>query len=212
MNRKPKCKQCGERFVPFYNNSLQKYCMNYPKCREAQSNYAKKQKDKQDNKDWKKRKKDMDIKVNPKKYKGQLQDEINKLARKIDFYFNMPCICTKKPYQGQVDAAHYHNVGGHENIRFNLHNIHSSRAHSNQYDPNHKTDYKAGLISRYGNEYYEYVEYELNLKYKELHITSQEVYEKLAIVRKINREFDTYVLFDPKSARDMFNKMIGIYK
>lgn len=201
---KRQCKNCGEVFQK--KRPLQMTC-GYACALE----YANEQKQKKAKKEWSERKKELKPKLYAKKYRNQLQSEINKLARNIDAYFNLPCIDCGKPYTGQIDGAHFHNVGGNEHLRYNLHNIHSARAHCNQYDSEHKKRYPEGLRKRYGKYYLEYVEYELRNEYKELKLTEQEIYEKLKLVRKINRNFNTYSLTSPIAARTYFNIIIGIY-
>ena len=45
INRLPKCKECKDRFVPYNNNSLQKFCMNKDKCIEAHLKFCKDKKE-----------------------------------------------------------------------------------------------------------------------------------------------------------------------
>lgn len=162
-------------------------------------------------KKWKKEKKAKDPELNPTKYKGLLQAEINKLARMIDARFNYLCIDCGKPYGKQTDASHFHAVGGHENIRYNLNNIHSARSYCNQYLGGRQKQYGEGLIKRYGQSYFDYVDTQMGLQYKSIQLKWNEIEEKLKIVRKIIREFDNYELVDGIQARDLFNNLIGIY-
>lgn len=201
----PRCKVCKIKFEPKFFN--QKVCLN-AECVLKHSKEVKA-------KEWAKRKKVKKIVLNVKKNKSYLQDEINKLARKIDSYFEYDCVCCGKPFQGQIDGAHFHNVGGNENIRFNLHNIHAARGFCNKHDVgNHKANYPTGLTERYGKEYFDMVN-GLGLEYKYLGLTEVEVHEKLKVVRKINREFDQMIKgndVDGSMARSYFNGLIGIYK
>jgi len=145
-----------------------------------------------------------------KEYKAQLQREINKLARMIDTKFNYQCIDCGADYGGQADGAHFHSVGSNSTLRYNLHNIHKSRSFCNKYSDIHKQGYEKGLVDRYGFEYANYVEF-LPLKYKTIKLTEHDIVDKLKIVRKVIREFDTYEFSDGKEGRDMFNELIGIY-
>lgn len=140
-----------------------------------------------------------------------LQKAVNQLARKIDEHFSFNCIDCNKPFNELIDAAHLHNSQGNENIRFNLHNLHSARRHCNFYNSEHKVGYRVGLEQRYGKEYLEMVE-NLGLKYPHIGLNHVEISEKLAIVRKLIRDFDTFILTDGSQARTMFNKIIGIYE
>jgi hypothetical protein len=177
-------------------------------CRMAHVEWSKEQLRKR----WRKEKKEKAPELNPTKYKGLLQAEINKLARMIDTRFNYLCIDCENPYGKQTDASHYHAVGGHENIRYNLNNIHSARSYCNRYLGGRHKQYGEGLVKRYGQSYFDYVDTQMGLQYKSVQLKANEIEAKLKIVRKIIREFDNYELVDGIEARDMFNKIIGIYK
>jgi len=146
------------------------------------------------------------------KRKLDLQKEINKLSRMIDKHLGFKCIDCDNPFGKQTDAAHLHNVQGNENIRYNLHNLHSARTHCNKFSSEHKVGYRKGIAKRYGNEYLDFIDVELPKKYKYLGLLDSEVKEKLAIVRKLIRDFKTYELKNGIQAREMFNNKIGIYK
>jgi len=144
--------------------------------------------------------------------KIDLQKDINKLSRLIDSKFNYKCIDCDNDFGKQTDAAHLHNVSGNENIRYNLHNLHSARSHCNRYSSEHKVGYRIGIEKRYGKEYLNYIKIEMPLKYKYIGLLDNEVKEKLKIVRKLIRDFETFDLKDGIHARNIFNKIIGIYK
>lgn len=208
----PKCKYCKIPFEPRYFN--QKYCLHNEECISASYKYAIDKVNKAKKKEYKQKK----IELNPKKGISYLQDEINKLARMIDKHFNYSCIdCGKRLDYNKpiaVNGAHRFNVGGNENIRFNLHNIHSSTQWCNCYNTEHKTGYDKGLITRYGNEYFEYIHFEMPLKYKSLKLKSNEIEEALKITRKLIRDFDNHISendLDGSMLRSHFNKLIGIY-
>jgi len=156
--------------------------------------------------------KEAEKKKNVPKRKQDLQKEINILSRKIDSHFNYKCVDCGNPFGKKTDAAHLHNVSGNENIRYNLHNLHSARSHCNRFSSEHKVGYRKGILERYNRTYLNYIDFEIPLKYKYLGLLDSEVEEKLKIVRKINRTFDTYQLKDGIQARNLFNKIIGIYK
>ena len=201
--KQKKCKMCPTYFTP--KNSFQKVCS--PKCA---IEYAKQQRIKKNRKERRQKLPEL----YPTKYRGLLQTEVNKLAREIDIACGFStCIDCGETLVGigQVDAAHFHNSKNHGNIRYNLHNIHSARSSCNFYSDSHKQGYKQGLAKRYGKVYLERVK-GLDKLYSDIKLTNKEVAEKLKIVRKINREFDTYKINDGISARDMFNEIIGIYK
>ena len=142
-----------------------------------------------------------------------LQDEVNKLSRMIDAHFNYKCIDCGKPYGKQTDGAHFHSRGNNKSNAYNLHNLHSARAHCNQYSAEHKPGYRIGLENRYGIEYKEYVEFEIVRLYPVIKLTQIEYKEALKKTRKCIREFDNLIgnYLDGSIARIEFNKLIGIY-
>jgi len=208
----PRCKECNSKFVPKYFN--QKFCVENDECLKAMSNYAKEQEYKRLKKDFLPRKKIMDIETNPVKYKKILQDEINKLARMIDNSFSLKCIDCGKDYGQQQDGGHFKSVGSNASLRFNLHNIHSQKSDCNQngLGGGRERQYYQGLIDRYGVEYAEMVDLQLQQKYKYIGLKSNEIPEKTKIVRSIIKNFETYRFESPYMAREMFNKLIGIYR
>lgn len=201
---KPKtCRVCKHKFTPF--RPLQVVCS--PLCA---SNLAKvKEKEKQDRED-KIKYTDMRIRAKSKEYVQLLQDEINKLARAIDSYFQFRCIDCGADYGNQADGSHFHNVGTHPSVRWNLHNVHKSTSHCNQFHGGKKRGYVQGLIERYGQEYMDMVD-ELPKTYPITKLSNQEIYDKLAVVRKLNREVGKMRFYSGIQARDILNKMIGIY-
>lgn len=204
----PRCKCCKEKFIAKYFN--QKFCMDNTRCIAA---FVDEMRDAK----WKKEKEELKNKINnwkpkvyEKKNRASLQTEINKLARMIDKTFNYLCIDCGKPYGEQIDGAHFHSVGSNSSTRYNLHNIHSAKSDCNQFSAEHKTGYRFGIVARYGPAYMNLI-CNLPLEFKEIHLNHNEIADKLKIVRKINRTFHTYQLEDGVSARNMFNKIIGIY-
>jgi hypothetical protein len=202
----PRCKTCKQKFVAKQFN--QKNCFENDECIKAEIDLKTKAKKKLEDKKFK----EMEERVKTPVRKNDLQKEINKLSRMIDKKFNYKCIDCDNPFGKQTDAAHLHNVGGHQNIRFNLHNLHSARSHCNKYNSEHKVGYRQGIIKRYGDDYLYYISEEMPKECKYLGLLDNEVKEKLAIVRKLIRDFDTFDLKDGKQARYMFNKIIGIYE
>lgn len=202
----PRClnKDCREKFKAKY--FLQKHCMEKDECITAELELKKAT-------IWKEKRAVMKIDTHSKEYKKALQNEINILSRKIDASvgFNN-CIDCGKPFdKHQIDACHLISKGSNSSLKYNLHNLHSGHNHCNFYNPIHESNYKKGLVLRYGNVYLEMVE-GLPLKYKEIHLSNTEIHEKLTFVRKLNRSFNTYQLFDGNQARQLFNNLIGIYK
>lgn len=201
----PRCRICKTKFEARFFN--QKSCLNET-CVLEYSRLVLREARKKADKEY--------IKINKpithaKKYKSELQREINKLARMIDTKFNYKCIDCGNDYGKQADGCHFKSVGANNNIRYNLHNIHKGRSDCNMYSDNHKQGYEKGIVDRYGFEYLNYMEF-LPLKYPYIKLTEYDVVEKLAIVRKLIREFDNYDFKDGKEGRDVFNKIIGIYE
>lgn len=201
----PRCKTCKEKFTPKVFN--QKNCFENKECIEAE--YLLKRKAK-----WDKEKKEKEPLLKPKKYKLTLAAECQKLARMIDNKFHYNCIDCNRPFGNQQDGGHFKSKGSNMSLAYNLHNIHSQRSECNQngLGGGKERQYYNGLIQRYGEEYAEFVDIGLQKKYKQVGLKEPEVPEKIAIVRKIIRDFDTFVLTDGRQARELFNQIIGIYK
>ena len=204
-----KCRHCKDKFIPKVFNI--KYC-DKELCRSEMIGTILSKVKAKKVKDQAEVFKDMETRVKAPDRKKELGKEVRLLARKIDNYFGFMCIDCGNPYGKQQDAAHLHNSGGNENITYNLHNLHSARAHCNRFSSEHKVGYRKGIEERYGKEYLEYIDIEIPKKYKYIGLNNLEIKEKLAIVRKLNREFDTFKLYSGRQARRMFNKIIGIYK
>ena len=201
---KRKCKNCGIEFQK--QAPLQSVCS--VKCgveRSYELNKKKREKELGD------KVKEMKVNTHATTYKKYLQDEINKLARNIDAKFGYKCIDCNKPFgENQIDACHLISRGKNSTLKYNLHNLHSGHNHCNVWNTSHEYNYKQGLLVRYGREYLEKVE-SLPLTYKEIHLTNNDIVLKLAIVRKINRTFDTYQITSGDTARELFNNILGIY-
>jgi len=204
----PRCKSCRQKFEQYAFNN--KYCKEIDCQTEKAMMLLSKKKENQAKKvDVKFQ--EMKLRVKTPDRKKELGLQIRLLARKIDNYFNYLCVDCGKPYGKQQDAAHLHNSGGNENITYNLHNLHSSRSHCNRFSSEHKVGYRKGIEERYGAKYLDYIDFELPKIYKYIGLLDNEVIEKLAIVRKLNREFETFKLSNAIDARSNFNNIIGIY-
>lgn len=203
-NRKPKkCQICKEKFTPQYS-TIQPTCSI--KCTIELNNRKKA-------KALDEKVKVMKIDTHSKEYRNTLQDEINRLSRKIDeVHGYILCIdeCGRG-YGKQTDAAHYHSRGQNSSLRYNLHNIHSANSQCNQHSDKHREGYKIGLEKRYGTDYLIKV-LNLPIVYKEIKLSNQEVYEKLKVVRLIIRTLHTFKFESSIQAREYFNQIIGIYK
>lgn len=197
----PRCQICKNKFEAKY--FLQKTCFE-PSCIIAFKDIVQE-------KEWKERKKKMKIELYPKENKRTLQIEINRLVKMIDAKFGYLCIDCNRPYGKQIDAAHFTSVGSNDTIRFHLDNIHSADSYCNNYKNTHILDYYEGMITRYGKEYADYVKHELP-KHPRINLLANEVHEKTALVRKLIRDFYTFNFSSSLEAREVLNKIIGIYK
>lgn len=218
VKKLPKCKCCGERFMPLNNDALQKYCTHTDQCIKAhlewcKSEVAKKKLKNIESKEWRIKKAEMKITTHSKEFKFHLQKNINMLSRMIDAYFGYDtCIDCGRPFGNQTDAAHFHGTGSNSSLRFNLHNLHSARSECNQFSDSHKSGYELGLVKRYGITYTDMVRHELQIKYPLVKLISKEIHEKLQLVRLLIKNFDSYLLQDATQARTLFNNLIGIYQ
>lgn len=169
---------------------------------------------KKEDKAWNQKKREKMPSLYPRKYKGFLDKECQKLARMIDNRFNYNCIDCDRPFGKQQDGGHFNSKGKNRSLAWNLHNIHSQRSecNCNGLGGGRERQYYDGLIKRYGQDYAEMVDVGLQKKYKYIGLKDNEISEKLAVIRKIIRDFDTFVLTGGVQARDLFNNIIGIYK
>ncbi len=206
-----KCKNCKEKHTPY--NSLDNWCKKID-CQTAKAMYLLDQKNKKQKKEWAKEKKEKAPYLYPRKYKNVLAQEIQKLARMIDNVFYDTCIDCGKPYGKQQDGGHFNSKGKNMSIAWNLHNIHSQKSDCNRngLGGGRERQYYDGLIARYGIVYAKYVDIGLQKEFQYIGLLDNEIAEKLAIVRKLIRDFDTFKLSSSISARCMFNTLIGIYK
>jgi len=210
----PRCKNpnCKKKFEP--RVFLQKHCMETNECLQMELDYKKAQSEKNKKKEWAKEKKEKAPYLYPRKYKNVLAQEIQKLARMIDNVFYDTCIDCGKPYGKQQDGGHFNSKGKNMSIAWNLHNIHSQKSDCNRngLGGGRERQYYDGLIARYGIVYAKYVDTGLQKEFQYIGLLDNEIAEKLAIVRKLIRDFDTYKLTSSIGARTMFNNIIGIYK
>jgi len=209
-----RCKTCKEKFDQYEFNN--KFCKKID-CQTAKALFKLSLIKKQDSKDWKERQTKMKESIGyttKKPPKNVLQDEINKLVRVIDNKFSHHCIsCDTKSDTVQYAGGHRISVGACISIRYNLNDIHKQcNKRCNQQLSGNPDGYDEGLIKRYGLEYKNYVKYELRKKYNYIDLGGLDYAVKIALVRKLIRDFDTFQLKDGIQARKLFNKIIGIYK
>jgi len=208
---RPKCHNCGNRFVPRYSTT-EKYCKE-PECSKVWIQLEKKKQLKKELKEFSKRKSKIKPLTHTSEYKTTFQQLINRLARLIDGKFgNITCIDCGKPFK-KIDAGHFHSVGSNSSLRYNLHNIHSQayECNRNGIGGGKQLGFYKGLIRRYGQEYADLVDTELGKKYYYVGLKANDYPEKIKLVRALIREFDTYKFKDSLHARELCNKIIGIY-
>lgn len=200
----PRCKTCKQKFTPKTFN--QKNCFDNDECIKAEFLLKRKN-------TWDKEKKEKEPVLKPQKFKLTLAKECQKLARMIDTKFGYNCIDCDRPFAAQQDGGHFKSKGSNQSLAYNLHNIHSQRSecNCNGIGGGRERQYYNGLVKRYGQEYANYVDVGLQKEYKYIGLKNVEIPQKIEIVRKIIRDFDTFVLTDGKQARELFNTIIGIY-
>ena len=208
----PRCKNCKDKFEPKYFD--QKFCMIKDECIKAFSDKVQEDKEKAQRKEWAKEKEEKSPDLYLKKYKGKLDAALQKLARLIDnkFGYNI-CIDCGSLFGKQQDGGHFNSKGDNGTLRWNLHNIHSQKSNCNKngLGGGRRLEYYRGLVSRYGQKYADYVDTGLQKEYKYIGLTNQEVGEKLKLVNKILRNFETFEFTGPLAARTQLNIIIGIY-
>lgn len=205
-----KCVICRSQFIS--GNSLHKVCSL--DCAVKLATEKEELKKKQERKQWLLRKEMMKIEVKSKDYKSELQISVNKLARMIDARFDLKCIDCGKDFGNQCDGGHFASVGSNPTLRFNLHNIHSQKSDCNRngLGGGKRLEYRRGLEQRYGLDYADYVEYNLPLTYKTIHLSNQEIYDINKLAKRIVRQFPKLKFDSPIQGRDLINSLLGIYK
>lgn len=146
-------------------------------------------------------------------YKSDLQKEINKTARLIDY--GQVCIsCQKEPKK--INGCHFHSVGSTPSLRFNLLNIYLGCEHCNSFKGGNVHGFDNGIIKTFGREFWEQIKFELPKKYTILQLKKHEIIEAIKKAREINRYIanDKEVLSSEQriEIRQILNEQIGIYK
>ena len=144
-------------------------------------------------------------------YKADLQAEINAIIREIDK--GHPCICNPLKRMRTITAGHLFSVGSNETLRFHLLNIWGQDFNSNGAKGGEPTEFKNGLITLYGNEFFESLE---SLKsIKSINLKIDDLKEKISIARGIlkwlklqDRKFSNSERLE---LRIEFNEKLGIY-
>lgn len=217
IDKRPKCRTCRDRFVPLNGNLNQKHCLDKDACIQAHVERSKQLKEKSQRKEKAIRRiqeQNVRVVVYAKKYKSEFNRECQKLARMIDHRFGFNCIDCDRNFGKQVDGGHFNSKGSNVTLAGNLHNIHSQRSECNQngLGGGRRLEYYRGLVARYGQWYADYVDTGLQNEYPLIKLSEKEVFEKLTIVRRLIRTFDTFQFVDGIAAREQLNQIIGIYQ
>jgi len=199
---KCKNKNCKNEFTPY--TTLQRLCVP---CAILKAKSAVKKertvKDNAEKKEYKESKID---------YFKLLQNEINKIARLIDY--EQLCIsCQKVPKK--INGCHYKSVGGHKSLRYNLFNIYSGCEKCNSELGGNVHGYDDGLIQVFGKEFWEYLKFEFLKDFPILQMRKEEAKEKLKIARQISKELENNLVKrcskDRLKMRKITNERLGIY-
>lgn len=144
-------------------------------------------------------------------YKSDLQTEINLIVRLIDKGHS--CICNQDKRMKLITAGHYFSVGANETLRFNLLNIWGQDFDSNGAKGGQPIEFKNGLISLYGIDFFEQIELLKSIKLIDL--TIEDLKDKISIARSIvkwlklqDRKFTTSERLE---LRIKFNNQLSIY-
>jgi len=161
---------------------------------------------KQENKEWKLRKKAMmiDLGIKKKQSAEPLQKSINQIARILDDI--QPCLARPTENHTKFDGGHIFGVGAHPSLRYNLWNIHKQSVKSNRDLGGEQLLMIEGIQIRYGEERMDYV---LNLPkiYPVIKLNAHERKDALKVANQIIRDLEKGIIY----TRDEANKMIGIY-
>lgn len=194
-----------------HSNALIPYCVECAMKRSIKNvarEKAKKAKEaKKKDREFKKKVQSKDV----PRLKKKLEDEINRIARAIDFGYK--CLACGK---GQLMyASHYHSVGSNGSIRYHLENIWNGCFKCNGHNSSNREGYDKGLVSCFGKEYQQYVHYDLVKNFPYIKWNADQLNNCIRIAREIANRLEsigkTYTLEERVSLRQEFNKQIGIY-
>lgn len=151
-----KCKICKKDFVK--KNPLQFVCSHT--CAYEYSKLHLKKTELKKSKEIKRENKTKLLEIQPLSFwQNKLQTEINKIAKLIDK--DLLCLATQRN-TGTIHAGHVFSRGSTPQLRYNLHNIHRQSGQSNHFQSD-DLKLREGLISEYGQRYFEYLESSRNM-------------------------------------------------
>ena len=199
-----KCKHCRNEFVPI--KPLQSVCSQQCAFGLARANGIKKmeQETKAKRKELKEKAKTLSD------YKRELQTEINKIVRLIDY--GQDCISSGRAFKDNDQAGHFYSTGAQPAIRFNLWNIHSQSVADNMYKSGNFAGFRDGLIIRYGEDVAEWITC-LPIEYKNLKLSKIDIIAATAKARILAKQIEKRKrsVSELIQLRKQLNKSIGIY-
>ena len=212
----PKCKICKFNFEYKYN-SLEKTCRNYDCMVEYALQVAKDPKnkvkaEKMERLEWSNRKAEMTFEnMSSDGYRSKIiQPIINEIARLIDY--GQPCIASGR-YNGKMAGGHFISVGSNRSVALNLHNIHIQTFESNSFRSGDEAKYRLGIVDRYGNGYFEFMESLRHLK--GIDLSKQRLSELKPLISQIRNDLKRNpTKRTPQERielRNEINERIGIY-
>lgn len=206
----PKCGFCKKEFKPFKN--LQMTCS--AQCFYDLSMKKITEKKEKEHKQWETKTKEENAK--PSYYEALLQVEINAIIRLIDKGLHNCISCDPRTPMKQSFAGHFHAVGGHNHLRFNLHNEHRQCFSCNGKKGGRPIQYIDGLVREYGEEYAEYVQFTMRRNFKIMKWTKDDLKGWIEIARLIKKELieldNTYTPEERIQLRTEYNFRLAIYK
>jgi len=141
-------------------------------------------------------------------FEKQLQTEINAIVRLIDQ--DKGCISCGHGWESnwtrQKHAGHFYSVGANPSLRFNLLNIYVQCSVCNNWKSGNERNYEKGICLHYCPELLDNIR-GLVSKYTEMHLSKEELKDKIKIARYIKKE----TLAGKDYSREEINNKLGIY-
>ena len=207
---KSNCKHCKNKFTQKTFNL--RYCCETEECREACARYVLERKRDIEKKTKERSKERLRVmKENITNYKKLLQEDVNQIAKLIDF--GLKGLHVSSQYDTEIQAGHVYSVKNNEQMRFNLHNIHRQGAKSNMalvYDE----EFRDALIDEYGNDCFLFIK---GLKNQPLPRIKQHEYKEyheraLSVIKMLKKDLKQRGLTERIELRNEVNRELGIYE
>jgi len=143
--------------------------------------------------------------------KNDLQVIVNHIARLIDNGYG----CISCGGNGKMSGGHYWAVGGHDQLRFNLHNIWSQDFVCNNHKGGAPREYIQAIQTIWGDACTEYLKNGMRVKYKNLRFNRQMIQDAIIIARqernRLKKLDKQYFQGFRWAVRTEINDKIGIY-